>query len=375
MSTAAEDKIREKRDRVLALGKGGTGEPIVTEGNYQLEMTKALSWYNAFEEDKTKRKWARTFCEKNGLVKELDLINSEAPDYLFSQIGPIMRLRSRGQFVSDTHWKKILEKIEFVRGYNEQKKNDQEELERKRGVKKAVDKTKILTDQCFDRINGVIDEFITTKEKSNFDLKSYLTSNNIPNSIIKSIGDEIQKTSKELSDIDYTDPENQLAEGYSNFTKSEIKKFQALIDGMVNSCKDKLVNERKPRKQKQVKAKPAAVLVANLPYMKSIIVGGTELKSINPESIVGAKELWIYETAARKIRVYRSEQGMSVHKARILGYDEATSHEKKVRKPETFFTTSLAKKTLTDTYNGLSTNEQRINPRTNENVILLKVFN
>ncbi|NBR26480.1 MAG: hypothetical protein EBU08_22410, partial [Micrococcales bacterium] len=59
------------------------------------------------------------------------------------------------------------------------------------------------------------------------------------------------------------------------------------------------------RKKRTVKEKPASVVVAKLNYLQEFAELG--LKSIAPEKIIGASQVWAYNTKTKLLGVYNAE--------------------------------------------------------------------
>ena len=110
------------------------------------------------------------------------------------------------------------------------------------------------------------------------------------------------------------------------------------------------------------------------------------LASIDPTLIVGANELWVFNVKTRKLGKYiasnvdpkglaRDGTGLSVKGTTIIGFDETTSIQKTLRKPEDQlkeFKTSgkVALRTFLD---DIKTTDTMLNGRCNPDTILLKV--
>jgi hypothetical protein len=75
-------------------------------------------------------------------------------------------------------------------------------------------------------------------------------------------------------------------------------------------------------------------VVRRLKYLKDF--PELNLKSVDPVDIIGASEVWVYDTARKKIGVYASEyEGtLSVKGTSVDNYSEAKSYEKTMRRPE-----------------------------------------
>src|SRR5687768_786723 len=157
MSAATSDKIKEKRERILQAAKGSGGEPTVSEENYKIDMCKALSYYNAFYDLKTRRSWAVKYFKKHSMQEELKITEGNAADYHFLQIGSICRLLDRGQYVSPEHQKQIFSKIFDI------KSEVKEENKKVQRAEQSAEKNEAMTDKVMEDINSEIDQFILTK--------------------------------------------------------------------------------------------------------------------------------------------------------------------------------------------------------------------
>lgn len=169
--------------------------------------------------------------------------------------------------------------------------------------------------------------------------------------------------------------DEQLKEGYSHLSKAQLKKITAFYQEIVSAC-DMLGQEakvnRKPRAKKVV---PADKLVAKLKYQKT----NEQLKlvSVNPADIVGAKELWVYNTKSRKLGKYVADEykDLGVKGTSITGYNETRSVQKTLRKPEDQIKEFKAagKVQLRKFLDDIKAVDIKLNGRINEEVLLLKV--
>lgn len=356
MMAVASDKIKEKREKVLAIAKGSSGEPMVTEQNYKLDLCKALSYYNAFEDNKTRRAWATKYFKKHGMLKELSVAESNISDYHFLQVGSICRLLDRGQYVSKQDQDRIFSKLETIPTKKEDKTEKQP----------IIDRTELITDQVIGDINGEIDNFITNKITS-FSVNDYFKINNVTTVVKKNVVTHFDKLSQELSEID---SDEQLSEGYSNFSRREMRKFKEMINEIISSC----TQQKTARKPRKVKEKPVSTQVKGIKCLDKATISGVEITGDIPANLIGAKEVWTYNVKYNSIQVYRSDVGMKVRGSKLIDFSADNSFSKKVKKPELFLNTSLAKASLKDTFIKLTTKENAPGDRLSENVIILKAF-
>jgi hypothetical protein len=104
-----------------------------------------------------------------------------------------------------------------------------------------------------------------------------------------------------------------------------------------------------------------------------------KLTSVHPGKLIGASEAWLYDTAKRKLwyLVADSHVGvLGVKGATILGYDTSKSGVKTVRKPSEVIKKLMAagKPAARKLFTEINSVQAQPNGRTNENLIILKVY-
>jgi hypothetical protein len=120
---------------------------------------------------------------------------------------------------------------------------------------------------------------------------------------------------------------------------------------------------------------PVEKIIAKLKYQKSN--EPLKLVSISPADIVGAKELWVYNTKSRKLGKYVAKEfaELSVKGTSIINFDENLSVQKTLRKPEEQLKEFKAagKVQLRKFLDDIKAVDIKLNGRINEEVVLLKV--
>jgi hypothetical protein len=221
-------------------------------------------------------------------------------------------------------------------------------------------------------IEGAIDDFILNK--SPFSAKNYLLSQSVSAPIAKRIGDIFIKMYNELADA-INEEDAQLVEGYSNFTKRELKAFHKFVGEIVDDCHQMVQTAKADRAPRKRKPQSPTKLVSKMKFMREFAELG--LKSVKPESIIGSTEVWYYNTKYRRVGVYKGEGGnpLSVKGTTIIGFDVKESQQMTLRKPEEFFKgLSLGKRALNGALKKLTTKPSAPNGRINEECILLGAF-
>ena len=168
---------------------------------------------------------------------------------------------------------------------------------------------------------------------------------------------------------------DQLKEGYSHLSKAQIKKITGFYHDIVGACEMLMQEAKVNKKPRAKKAVPAEKVVAKLKYMKSD--QANKLVSINPADIIGAKELWVYNTKTRKLGKYIAGEfsELGVKGTTITGYDEIKSVQKTLRKPEEQLKAfkDAGKVALRKFLDEIKAVDIKLNGRINEETILLKI--
>jgi len=172
-----------------------------------------------------------------------------------------------------------------------------------------------------------------------------------------------------------TTKDEQLKEAYSHLSKVQLRKITAFYQEIVSACEMLAQEAKVNRKPKAKKAVPAEKIVAKLKYKKAD--EPLKLVSINPADILGAKELWTYNTKSRKLGKYLAAefQELGIKGTTITGFNEATSVQKTLRKPADQIKEFKAagKVVLRKFLEDINAVDTRMNGRINEDIILLKI--
>jgi hypothetical protein len=128
--------------------------------------------------------------------------------------------------------------------------------------------------------------------------------------------------------------DQQLSEGYSFLTKKELKEYASLLKRIVDDCAKIAHTAKLTRAPRKKKEKPADKIIEKLQFKKE----DNEYKaaSINPIDILGASQLWVFNTKTRKLGCYNATDalGLSVKGTTLINFNEETSIQKTIRKPE-----------------------------------------
>lgn len=369
MATA---KRRMKGHAILASRKETmANEPVVTIDNYNSSLNTALSWYTEHANEKQLRKFALEYFAKLGKKAEVLAIN-KASDSEIRQLAIICRLKSREQFLTEKHVEFISKTVDALMDKYKVVKEKKTEVV-KTNVISIQERIEEKARELAGEIEGAIDDFVLSKGKTTFSAKNYLLSNSVSAPIAKKIGDMFVSTYNELADA-INEEDEQLVEGYSNFTKRELKAFHKFVGQIVEDCEQMVQTAKATRAPRKRKSAPPSKVVGKLKYLKEF--ADLKLKSCKPEDILTASELWVYNTKYRKVQVYKAEMGtLGVKGTTIVGFSIKDSLSFTLRKPEEFFKdTALGKRGLNGAIKKLTTKPSTPNGRINAECVLLGAF-
>ena len=362
----------KKRAKAHAIMNKVANEPMIDQENYNVSITNALVWYRDNVDDKKRRKFALEYFAKLDKKKEVLAIN-KASDHDVRQLGSLCRLVTNGNTLSDDHMQAIDNMVRVIIAKEKlpQKVKESKEVAVPVAVPSIQDRMDEKAHELAGEIEGAIDEF-TINKKSEFSTKNYLLANEVSAPIAKRIGEFYVSRAKELREAIAGD-DDQLIEGYSNFTKRELKKFAEFMESIISDCNQQVQTAKASRAPRKRKAATPTKLVSKMKFMREF--AELKLKSCKPEDIIGSTELWVYNTKYRKVQVYRAESSLSVKGTSILGFDVKTSQSMTLRKPEEFFKgLSMGKRALNGAIKKLTTKPTTPNGRVNEECVLLGAF-
>jgi hypothetical protein len=230
-----------------------------------------------------------------------------------------------------------------------------------------------------DELEDAVESFQTDPES--FDPKAFKVLNLLKGRQVKAAHARIIKTLyardlAELEELASGEADEQLREGYAHLSRKQVKNLIAFYQEIQAAC-DMLAQEAKvnraPRAKKSV---PKEKLIAKLKYKKTD--EPLKLVSVNPTDILGASELWVYNTKTRKLGKYVADsiQGpLSVKGTSIIGFDEHQSVCKTLRKPDEKLKEfkAASKVQLRKFLDSINATDTKMNGRLNEETILLRV--
>ena len=294
-------------------------EPIMVG---EINVTKCLNWYNYMCTSSDARDYLKDYFKNIGkpeLAKKLSRISDTDIPLTASWL---CRMISRGYNPQGTNMQFIGSQLT-----NMWTKTKEEKIEDKSApVVSIQDRMREKTHDILGEIEGLIDDYIYNNQE--FSLYTWMQSNNIPAAYSTSIIAKLAPVLEELIEA-YDGQDSQLKEGYRSYKKSEIKR---LIDFYNSMCEDaaKYANvTKKTRAPRKPRVQSVEKKLKSFKYQKED--NTFKIASVNPEKIIGAQELWTFNTVTKTISLFQAldRGGLDVKGTSIIKYDENTSFTKR----------------------------------------------
>jgi hypothetical protein len=307
-------------------------------------------------------------------VKDMD-------DKRFSTIGKYMYILNHHANIPDDIFVKLMPALEKVIEEEEKKQAAIAKLAVD-DVEEVVKFTPSIQDRILEKtrevageIEGWIDDFCMNKKSQPKTVEEFVNlfkANDLKAPHMRYMQNIFSRRAAMIAEV-VEGKNKDLNEGYSNYTKPELKKFDVFHQNLLKACvmlQEVAKVVRAPKKKKPVSHDK---LIARLKYKKDDSSLG--IVSVNPIGLIGAKEVWIYNTRTRKLAQYKANDidGISVKGTGLLNYS-ADSVEKTVRKPvETLADFKKASKVKLRTFlKELSTVDIPCNGKLNEHCVILR---
>lgn len=338
-------------------------EPKYTGTMSSIELINALNWYHQNKENKDAQKYIQDYAKKNKITGRINTSQS------YLTLGWLCRISMNGNDIGDKakeyinkNIQKTLEKevVEIVETAPGVAFNIQERMREKVG-------------EIAGEIEGAIDDYIESgfkENKSPFAIMQDKAKGMHANRIV----DIFKKRRAEFDEVLHT-KDSELRDAYS-FNKTELKKMVAYLDQIIMDAL-KIAGEakatRKPRKRKQ---KTPGQLTAKVKYC--VQSDEYKLKSIDPKEVLGAAQLWVFNTKTRKLGVYHAldKSGLSIKGTSITDFSEMKSVQKTLRKPEKLLPEVVkgGKVFMRNVMESIRAAEGKLTGRLNEDIVLVRTM-
>lgn len=349
------------------------GEPTWNEKDSPYSIVSALNWYNYHSDYSESKKYTLQYLKDIKESKEIISVLDKIPDNKFQNLGFVCRMKTRGAPLTEKN-------IEWMNKFISNLKREKtytvvvEKKEITAPVVSVQDRTIEKSKDLIAEIENLLDTYITNRNlpKDTFVFLQKLGVKPAHSSNIKKF---VNKRLSEFENVMNTN-DKLLKEGYSNFSKKELKEVVTLLQNLLKDI-DRISQVSKlNRKPRKVKAKPVEKVISKLQFKKDD--DDLKITSSNPSDILGCSQLWVFNTKTRKLGVYYSKDsgGLSIKGTTLLNFNEETSVQKTIRKPENMIHDFIksTKLTMKKTFAAVNAVEQALTGRINSDTILLKII-
>ena len=343
------------------------GEEPAFKGELSLsEYARALHWYNSMCTVAEAREYIVTYLTNTGRDKDLNTFLKLPDIRVATTVAWIARMISRGLVISDESKQFFTSRMkEMLSSYVSPAK----EVSRVSIHQRTKDKS--------EDIIAEIESTIDTNPK--FSLYEWLKGKSIPALYGKEIASYYAPWLDELLEAS-TSEDPQLKEAYSYMNKKQLKERILFMNKLIEDAEKYSDTTKLVRKVSTRKPQPVSIekIFKSFRYQKED--NKFKIASIDPQKILGAKELWTFSTKYKTITVYRAnddkdDKGLAVSGMSITNFNVETSKCKVVTK----IALDMIERVLKTPKNSLKIIltdvgiDKQISPRINEFTVLLRV--
>ena len=347
----------------------------LSEKDLRIRISTAYNWYNYFNNTKDKAKLLFNNYPRD--KKELRILKRLPEWKINSTTAYLARMQACGLKIPDVSLKylndSLDEMLEEAKKLTNEKK---EEAKEKKLVVSVQERIKEQISEYIGEIEEEIDKFTLKKYKSEFKMYDWLQKNGVKSQQSNAIVSYYKPLLTELRELQGgMDP--QLNEGYSHMKKAEVKRFVEFVASIIGDAETWGSNQKTVRKTRKKKPISTEKQIKNLKFEQE----NKEYKivSINPADIIGADQLWVFNTKYRMLKKFQAmgPSGLSVKGTTLQGYNPDESIQKKLRKPDEILPQVLSggKRVMKKLMGEINSKESPIsNGRINGDTILLRVL-
>ena len=338
-------------------------EPEFKEPLTDSQYGRALTWYNYMCNVNDAREYFDTYLKNAGRQGDIKLLRQVNDQWVPLTAAWTSRMLTRGYTLPTDAVSFIDAQLQsaFARVDKREERPEREKVSIQDRIREKT-----------HDVIGDIEELIDTNQP--FSLYDWMKMQELPavycNAIIAHYTPVLDELIKAIDTKDA-----QLKEGYSHFTKKELKERVVFFNTIIEDCErysNVTKKIRKPRKPRTVSNEKK---LKHFKYQKED--NTFKIASINPEKIIGCQELWTFNTKYKIVTVFRAidRGGLQINRTAITGYDEKTSFSRSTGRKTDFVLDKIqngGKIVLKKLIDELKTDKD-LQTRINESTILMKV--
>jgi hypothetical protein len=321
-------------------------EPDLRGDVTDAQVIQAYNWYNYFYDSDQAKDWIIEYLKEfhkteKELIKNVNRVNSN----LCRTTGWNCRILLLGGNLPVKIEQRNFERIRtLAAGTNSSagtsdSSSDAGSTEAEEGSIKKEEVKQVISiqERVTNRANDLIADLEVQldnyyRDGTQFKASDWLSQHDVKPAIAQRIADYYKPLYSELFDA-LSGKVPELREAYSHYTKPKLKAYVEFVKSIVSAAETRAVVVKAARKPRKKKEKPASVVVSKLKFKEKDDT--YNVVSVDPKQIVGANQLWVFNTKYRTLAVYNAmgPAGLNVKGSTLTGWDEKTSTIKTLRKP------------------------------------------
>lgn len=290
----------------------------------RIDLAESYTWYNTMCDREEARGFLVEYLTSKNRNSEVKKLTSISDSYLSTTICWIARMIQRGAILPDTSLTFFETKLKEVLALST--------------LSTEVVEDSVQRISVFDRMNskandiiGDIDNIIDTVARKDINIYEHLSSTNVPPKITSVIASHYQEIVDEMYGA-LNEKDEQLVEGYSSFTKKQLKDeisfFEKVVEDIsrLGSNIKKMRGPRKQRKKKVISVDKKLKL-----FKYKVEENSLKIKSIHPSDILGSQEVWLLNVAQKQLTVLRASgpEGLDIKRSSVIKFDPTKSTTKR----------------------------------------------
>jgi hypothetical protein len=385
---------QSKTEQYLINRKYCGEEPTYTSA--ELTATKhhsVLGWYNYMCDLKEAKEYLQTYLKNAGRDAELKKLR-EVPDKWYSTTACWnARIMSQGGKLSEASKRFFETRLAEMLNRDYSKAGHigafpEEVVVVRPSVERTVqDRVRVILDEQISIIEAEIDAFGDNNVSnpdyvSPFKMYDWLQGKEVSAANAKNMHEFYNPQLEEIEEaycgiVLKQAADEQIKEGYSSYSKEQLKKLFGFYVMIVEDLEQYMSNSKKERKPRVKKPVSAEKKLKDFKYME--FDNTKKIQSVQPVRILGASELWAFNTKYNQLTVLRASGSttLDVHRTAIINFDPTQSETKKLKAKDVESilkqVSDSGKVALRSIMKNARGSTQKLQERMNENTLLLRV--
>lgn len=357
-----------KQNRLINGKYWGYNEPDIPEGQLNdQQYGKLLSWYHNMVEIDEAIEYLKTYLTSIK-DKRATLIDAVPRQRIVRTACWQARLMQRGALLSDASKAHFERRLADMISYTNESDDDGEEAVAPRPQRNVQDYIREKNSDIMGELEGQLDD-------GTLNIEQFLVTYEVNGIAAKRINERFTARLAEIgAALDKSCP--QITEAYSCYSKKQLKELYATYQSIVDATDRRISNIKKQRKPRTKKApsvdKKLKFIEGN--YCKHS--NEYNVSSVNPAKIIGAEELWCFNTKYKILTVFRGAS-LDVKRRYIVGFDKKQSMSKKVGRKTADVIDDVIKGTkprLRKLMDSINTDCCKLQEMVGEHVVFLRVI-